>query len=91
MSRELVIEITEKSQWRKKMSKVTEEKQFGKKVWGKGTELVTTDPTLDIDDTSPRKNYVLGGSTELGRSGPNSGSSYSYPRPWSASVSSSVK
>lgn len=50
-------------------------KRFGTKGL---LELVITDPILDIDDTSPRKNHVLGGSTELGRSGPNSGSFYIY-------------
>lgn len=35
----------------------------GRRYGAKGQlELVTTDPPLDIDDTSPRKNYVLGGS-----------------------------
>lgn len=94
LSLELGIEITGK----KPVEKEDVQGHRGKAVWeqrdqGTGArfgtkgqlELVITDPALDRGDTSPRKSYVLGGSTELGRSGPHSGSSYTYPRPGSVS------
>lgn len=62
-----------------KKSLGTERPGHWKRFGTKGQlELVITDPTLYIGDTSPRKNHILGGSTKLGRSGPNSGSFYAY-------------